>query len=724
MIRPSRDRNTKTPQHDSKRKTSGYLQKLELELEIRNERERRQKAELQTREHARNYNEIHEICAEYETKIAEAEAWARQKEIEAGKLRQMLNEETKRADLNDWYIQQAEDVILNLERAALTQRERATDAVKEFQLRLHYGEGKTKQLRQVIDQVSAEVKRYKDQTAKDDDDWIDFHKRLLDYTALFEQRREQILSRTQRMQAMIGLSEEALQNRARLLQTEGIELDIRRSTVNARIKRRKSLNDLGLVAGRVNKTRKRKTPAVKEREGREDAERARVNLWKESRNTCNFWTDNDSFFSPSDPINATIESAYDFELPDPARQLPTRMAHAFDVPWASQRMDGVFYPPWPHFTPPVSRMASLSLSDSDMEMMTPAPSDTDMLTMSDAAEVPQFIITNRPQPIQRKRVRFAAPDVTGLGGRNEIERPPLPKRSRSMPDFHPLHGLDLPGSNSPRHAARHPPLNRKPGKPVIRRYPSRAAIEVEFQHRSLIQSGGTREAPLPPTSAPQIEHSRPTEPPLPQEVTPPIEPSPERPSSQPLQQLISRQYLEGPPSHSARPRVELVAALPPRATSPVQRPRGVQKMGKKEMDNKRYSSNSRRVEKTKRRKKVPKSPTLLMPMPGMWPSEGPLDNESDTTKPRLPGHVSESLGGLHRLIQRRRYQLVGVLVIFGTLLYACVGHYSHHKWMACNGVPQVVLSKLRNSPRMAISGSAPLDFNVMNIFNLDRAKLG
>lgn len=278
------------------------------------------------------------------------------------------------------------------------------------------------------------------------------------------------------------------------------------------------------------------------------------------------------------------------------------------------------------------------------------------------------------------------------GGRNEIEGPSLLEPSKSNGDLQPPYNLDLTGPNSPRHAARDPSLNRRPGKPVTRRCPSN----------------------LPPMSAAQIEHSRPTKPPLLQEATPPI---PARP------QLIGHQYLEGSPSHLARSRVELVAVLLPRTTSPVQRPREVQKT------NKKSSSNSRRVEKARGRwrKKVPKSPTLPMPMPmpGMWPSECPLDDKSDTTEPRLPGHVSESFRGrLHRLIQSRRYQLVGGLVIFGTLLYAFVGHHSHHKWLECNGVPQVILSKLRNSPTMAISGSTPLDFSVMNIVNHDRAKLG
>lgn len=693
----SRNRNTKTHQHDSKRKTPDYLQKLELEVEIQSERQRRQNAELQTREHARNYNDLHEICTEYETKVAEAEGRARQKETEAGKLRQLLNEETKRADLNDWYIQKAEDVILNLEKAALTQRERATDAVKELQLKIHYGENQTKQLRKLIDEASAEVSRCKDQTTKDDNNWIDFHHRLLEYATLFEQRREEILLRIQRMQAMIGLSEEAMQDRARLLQNEGVELDAQRSAVDAQMKRRKAVNDLGLVAGHVNKHQTRKDLAVKEREKeskrRADMERARANLWKESRNTCTLWTDDDSSCS-SDSCNATIESAYDFQLPDPARQLPARMAHAFDVAWASQRVDGVFNPPWPHFSPPISRMASLTLSDSDKEMITPTPDDTDMLIMSDMVGVPHSITNARSQPTQRKRVRFASPNRTGLGGSNETESPSLLRQSRSNADCHPFCVLDLTGPNSPRHAARHPSLLRRPEKPVIRRYPSR----------------------LPPTSAPLIEHSRPTKTPLSHEVAPPVEPFPARPP------LIGHQYLEGSSSHSARPRTELVAPLPLRTTSPIRGQRRVQKKKNKP------SSNSRRVEipRRKGRKRVLKSPILPMPMPGMWPSEeGPLNVKSDKTKAFLLGHVSESFGKrLRRLIQRRRYQLVGGLVIFGTLLYAFVGHYSHHKWLVCNVVPQVILSKLRNSPTTVISGSTPLDFTVINIVNHDRAKLG
>ncbi|KAJ5649416.1 uncharacterized protein N7484_003139 [Penicillium longicatenatum] len=636
MSRPSRDRDTKKPQHDSKHKTSDYLQKLEFELQIQSERERRQKAELRTSEHVQNYSELHEICAEYETKIAETEAWAKQREIEAGKLRQTLSEETKRADTNDWYIQQAEDAILKLEKAALTQRERASDVVKELQLRIHYGEEKTKELRELMEEVSTEVYKYKNQTAKEDNNWIDFYDRLLNYAELFEQKREQILLITQRMQAMIGLSEEAIQKRARLLQNEEVELDVRRSAEDAQIRRRKTVNDQGLVVSRVTESQKKKTLAVKEREKRENEERARVKLWKESRDTCTFWTDDDRFCSSPDSFNATIESAYDFQLPDPARQLPARMSHAFDVSWASERMDGVFCPPWPDFSPPISQMASLDLSDSD----------TDILTVSDAAEVPQFTITARPQMIQRKRVRFAVPDVTGLGGRNEIERPSLPKRSKSVPDFHSLHGLDLPGSNSSIHTARHPSLHQRSGKPAIRRYPSRAAIEVESQYRSSIHSGGTREEPLQLTSAPQIEYSRPSELPLPQEAIPPTEPSSTRLPSQPLQQLISHQYLEASSSHSARSQDQLVAGLPPRTTSLVQRRRGVGMPGKRDT-RKKCSSNSGRMEKVRwrRRKKVPKSSTLPMPMPGMWPSEVPLNNESDTTKPRLIGHVFESFGG-------------------------------------------------------------------------------
>ncbi|KAJ5992291.1 hypothetical protein N7451_008015 [Penicillium sp. IBT 35674x] len=353
---PSRERKMKTSRHDSKCNNPDYLQKLELELEIRSERQRRQNAELRTREHARSYNELHEICTQYETKIAEAEGQARQKETEAGQLRRMLNEETKRADLNDWYIQKAEDVILGLEKAALTQREKATDAIKELQLRIQYGEGKTKQLRELIEKVSAEVNRCKKQATNDDKDWIDFHNRLLEYSKDFEQRRAEILLRIQSMQAMIGLSEEVMQKRARLLQNEGVELDARRSAVDTQIKRRKTVNDLGLVAGHVTKHQKRKNLAVKERgkdeKKREKMERAQVNLWKESRNNCTFWTDNDSFCSSPSSFNATIESANEFQLPDPARQLPAGMAHAFDVPWASQRIDGVFYPPWPSLSPP------------------------------------------------------------------------------------------------------------------------------------------------------------------------------------------------------------------------------------------------------------------------------------------------------------------------------------------------------------------------------------
>lgn len=694
----SRDRNTKKPQHDSKRKTPDYLQKLELELEIRSERQRRQNAELQTREHARNYNELHEICTEYETKIAEAEGRARQKETEAGHLRRMLNEETKRADLNDWYIQKAEDVILDLEKAALAQRERATDTIKELQLRIQYGEGKTKQLRELIDEVSAEVKRCKNQTTKDGKDWIDFYNQLLEYSTNFEQRRAEILQKTQKMQDMIGLSEEGIQNRARLLQNEGVELDAQRSAVDTQIKWRKTVNDLGLVAGHVTKHQKRKNLAVTEREKegkrRENMERAQVNLWKDSRNNCTFWTDDDSLCSSPDSFNATIESAYDFQLPDPARRLPADMSHAFNVPWASQRMDGVFYPPWPNFSPPISRMESLDLSDSDPELLTPALGDRIMSSMSDAAGVPQFITTAGPQLVQRKRVRFASPDRTGLGGVNEIERSSLLERSGSNADLHPRHDLDLAGPNPQRHAARRPSLNRRPGKPVIHRHPCR----------------------LPPTSAPQIEHSQPTEPPLPHEVTPPMEPSPRWPES------IGHQYLEGSSSHSARSRVGMVAALPLRTTSPVQQTRGVQKT------NKKSSSSSRQVEKARRRwrDKVPKSPTLPMPMPGMWPGESPLDDKSkSTTKPHFLGPLSESVRGrLRRIIQRRRYQLAGGLVIFGTLLYAFVGHHSHHKWLVYNGVPQVILSKLRNSPTTVISGSTSLDFNVMNIVNYDRAKLG
>ncbi|KAJ5524267.1 hypothetical protein N7494_010917 [Penicillium frequentans] len=353
----------------------------------------------------------------------------------------MLNEETKRADLNDWYIQKAEDVILNLEKAALAQRERATDAIKELQFRIHYGENKTKQLRKLIDEVSAEVNRCKNQTTKDDKDWVDFHNRLLEYSTIFEQRRAEILQKTQNMQAMIGFSEEVIQNRARLLQNEGVELDAQRSAVDTQIKLRKTVDDLGLVAGHVTKHQKRRNLAVKEREKegkrREDMERAHVNLWKESRNTCTFWTDDDSLCSSPDSFNATIESAYDFQLPDPARRLPAETSHAFDVPWASQCMDGVFYPPWPNFSPPISRMESLNLSDSDTELLAPALGDTHVSNMSDAAGVSQLITNARLQLVQRKRVRLASPDRTGMGGGNEIERSSLIERSGSNADFPP-----------------------------------------------------------------------------------------------------------------------------------------------------------------------------------------------------------------------------------------------------------------------------------------------
>ncbi|KAJ5777030.1 hypothetical protein N7520_000276 [Penicillium odoratum] len=689
-------------EHDLKRKTPNYLQKLELELELQNERARRQQAEQEAREHARDYDEIYKLTAEYETKIEEAEVQARTLVTEAGRLRRMLNTETKRANLNDWHIQQAEEKISNLELTAFAQRQRAAELVKQFKLRIHHGEAKTKRLGDLVDKISADLSRYKEQAAESNKEWSTLYERLQVYAGLFVQGREEIIQRTQRLQGIIELSEEAMQNRARLLQMHERELDSRRVAVNAQLMKTNTMNDIRLVVDRVTKNRTSKPLAVKEREKRLNMERAKVNLWQETRNTRTFWTDYDSSASES----TTVESVYDFQFPHPAKQMPDRMTHPFDVPWASHRIDGVFDPPWPQFSPPVTRMASLNLSDSDMEMLSPLASDTDMLSVSEAVQFPRFIIHSPAQSIQRKRVRFTVPEMTGLGGRNEVERPSLPKRRRSDTDIHPL-------SNPPRRIFRHPPLNRVPGKTAIRKFPSRAAIRVEFQYHSSIQSGGTRQVPLSPASA-AIE---PSEPPPSQEATLPMPTRKGSPS--PPQQLIGHQYFEDP-SQPVRSQTERVTTTSPRSTSPVLQPRGVRKVKKKHR--RKDSSSLRRERKTKVRKKMA-PPTLPMPMPGMWP-ESPFD-EYDATKLRPLGHVSESLGGrLSRFIQRRGYQLVGGLVIFGTLLYACVGHQSHHKWMVYNDVPSVVLSKLRNSPTSVIGGSTALDFNIMSMFSQDRAKLG
>ncbi|KAJ5919745.1 hypothetical protein N7454_009580 [Penicillium verhagenii] len=695
-------------------KTPNFLQRLELEYEIQKEKERRERAELETREHARKYEEIYKTVAEYETKIEKAEAYAKRKENEAGKLSRALKKETRRAELKDWYIQRTEETILKLEKLAFSQRERAAGAVKSLQLKIQHGEDRTKKLREMFDDISAIVRRQAGQITKNNNEWVIFHEQLHNYGVIFGIRRKEISEKIQKMQDILGLSEEALHQHACLLNTRTIELDAR---CRALIKKNKELEDKigkGLVArgAHIAKNQKKQFSTEKEK-GKQKMKQRR--LWKKYRRTaCTSDTDSDSSSSTdsrssSDSFDASLEPAYHLQLVDAtlqAKESLKNMPHQFDMPWSVQRMtdmrDGVVYP---DNRPPPNGLFSLYISDGEKNSRPATASNGGSLKTAAP------LITGKPRQTSRKRVRFEAPNLQDLGDRDGIQLPSLPKRRKSKTAGHPL--------RYPR-MINYSPLNRQgPGGPVVRQYAPREELDINQNYQSSLHTAGTQQAPvtplpdLAPREAPNSEASFPWPSPI-------------------YARLFGPDYLEShrrkaemieraSPSFGHVPLPALPSIISARAGSyrnhrglSINRPRVADAQSTQYDDENINDETELHAEM---------ETALPDPgMPGMWPNETPVDDRTNATTHE---HVFEPFGdSMRRIFHGRRYQLAGGIVIFGVLVYAYVGQHAHHLWMAYNEVPPVALTKLRNAAMSTVRGSTPFTFNVMKVCNHDRSKLG
>ncbi|KAJ5272611.1 hypothetical protein N7478_007736 [Penicillium angulare] len=195
-------------------------EKRKLEKSHRNEVQRRYEAQKEAEEKALAYKELYDRLVEYEIINEEEKKRNARLETEVRSLRGQLNSETERADVNEWNIGKAEEMILEMENTAEAQRKKWKEREEELQVRLKQERDTSARLRHIIKQAAADVNICRVEVSRSTNNRDRLQQHIQELETCLQESRDEIIRDRERLEEFLSTTEEAVAERTHSLHTE------------------------------------------------------------------------------------------------------------------------------------------------------------------------------------------------------------------------------------------------------------------------------------------------------------------------------------------------------------------------------------------------------------------------------------------------------------------------------------------------------------------------
>ncbi|KAJ5087712.1 hypothetical protein N7456_011328 [Penicillium angulare] len=199
---------------------SSAREKRKLRKSKEEEIQRRYEAEKQAKENALAYKELYDRLVDYERINDEEKTRNSRLEAEVRSLRGQLNSETERADVNEWNVGKAEELILELQGTTETQRDKWKIRVEELEVNLQQERDTSIRLRKIIKKAAADVNICRNEVARSTDDKNRLQENIRELEVCLEDCKDQIVRDRERLEEFLSTTEETAVERAHSLQED------------------------------------------------------------------------------------------------------------------------------------------------------------------------------------------------------------------------------------------------------------------------------------------------------------------------------------------------------------------------------------------------------------------------------------------------------------------------------------------------------------------------